>query len=116
MRVLLCLCCVFVQFIVTSTAPAQDPQRVQIIAGFGRQLTAEISKYATEGDAAFSAIFERNKLNEVDWDALTKDGRKGTDLLERVIRDILDIRDRNEHAQAIIKKYDIKQNAPGEKK
>ena len=116
MRVLLCLCCVFVQFLATSTAPADDPQKAQIIASFGRHLTEDISKYATEGDAGFSAIIERNKLNEVDWDALSKDDRKGMEFLQKVILDLLDIRDRNEHAQAIIKKYNIKLNAPEKKK
>lgn len=120
MRVSLCLCLVLVQFFATAVAPAEEQKtptpKAQAMANVGKLLTTDISNYAKEGDADFSKLIENHKLNEVDWDALSKNEDKEANFLQGIVLDILWMRDRNEHAQAIIKKYNIKQNAPGEKK
>jgi hypothetical protein len=118
MRVLVCLCVVLVQLASSFLAAAEEqtpPSRAQSIANVGKVLTNDISNYAKNGDTDFSALVEKHKLTAVDWDALAKSESPET-LLQNIILDILAMRDRSEHAQALIEKYKIQQNKPAEKK
>ncbi len=119
MRRLLCLVVVLAQFTVAAMAAEEQPvptPKAQAVANIGKILTADMSRYAKDGDADFTKLIEQYKLNAVDWDALSKDEEKEMAFLQNIALDILAMRDRNEHAQAIIEKYNIKRNAPEEKK
>lgn len=98
------------------TAATPAPSRADTIARIGRLLTVDIASYAKDGDADFSRLMEKHKLNETDWSALAKDGPKEERYLENVVIDILALKDRNEHARAIMRKYDIKPNHPDQAK
>jgi len=86
--------------------------KAETLANIGRTLTVDISRFAMDGDADMARLLDTYQLKgDVDWTARAKDLPKMEAALESLCKELLRLKEQNEHAKAIVEKFNIAQAA-----
>jgi hypothetical protein len=84
--------------------------RVEEEINAGRQLMADIMRFARQGDDDFKGLLENLAVrSEADWNALRRKPEKVEEILRGLCKSLLTLARHNARATSLVQKYKIKE-------